>query len=248
MARNQVNLPSGPNASWLDILPLSQRNPSPRRRGHRQNGRRIPHATPQMLARMQTIRSALAYIKTTLDARVHLQGLVQNDGLYCPHCTPLVITGHCDPTCPLLRPTNKDYLCYWCEYNDPWLARIAADSTTYHDIIDDMDARGMHIYAATVGRWERVVSGLMEDCKVTTEIYEEERWPVIRGLQYDRWVAGQLAGWDFGRAWGKKQNLDAGVAPEDLTRLGGCAREKRKQPGDDADYVEDEEKKSEKRR
>jgi len=186
----------------------------------------MPHATPQMLARMQTIRSTLAYIKTTLDTRLHLQGLVQNDGLHCPYCTPLGVAGHCDPTCPLLRPTNKDYPCFWCEYDDPWLARIEVDSTAYHDIVDDMDARGTYVYAATVGRWERLAAGLIEGCKVTTEIYEEEGWPMFRGLRYDREVAEQLAGWGLGRAWGKTQDLDAAVAPE--VKIEVCGREKRK--------------------
>ncbi|CAA9966587.1 hypothetical protein PTMSG1_09946 [Pyrenophora teres f. maculata] len=215
MARNETDLPSGPNASWTDMIPPNRRPSSSHRIARTCYGRRIPQATPHMVTRMQTIRSKLAYIKTTIDKRLYLQQLVQNNGSYCPHCTPLGVTGHCDPTCSLLRPTDKEYPSYWCEYDDPWLGRIETDLAAYQNIVNDMEARGTQVYAATVGRWERGMTKLMEECLVTTETEERDGWPEAKNTDYyDEQVVENLAPWRFETALGKGPGLEVGIAPE----------------------------------
>ncbi|KAF7443734.1 hypothetical protein Alg130_06476 [Pyrenophora tritici-repentis] len=221
MVCNDINLPSGPNVSWTDMLPPNQK-PSSRRPARARYGRPVPQATPRTVARIQTIRSTLPYIKITLETRFQLQQIVLNNGSYCLHCTPRGVTGHCDPTCPLLRPTDKEFVSYWCEYDDPWLGRIETDVAAYQKIIDDMEARGTQVCPPTVGKWECGVAKLMEGCLVTTEQEEKDGWPEIERKEYDEQLLENHAAWRFEEAWGKGPDCEIGVAPEEVA---GAKRE-----------------------
>ncbi|RMZ71655.1 conserved serine-rich [Pyrenophora seminiperda CCB06] len=207
MVRNHINFPSGPKASWLDMLPPEQSTPSSRRSGCEHHERHIPHTTPQMLTRIQTLRTILTSIQTTLDTRLLLRELVKTNGLYCLHCTPLGVTGQCDHTCPFLRPTNRAYYqeSYYCRCDSPWLTRIDDDLAAYRRIVEDMDdAQGKGVYAATVGRWERAVEVLGEGCRVAMED-DAERDDYLKDvwLWDGEGVARKLAAWGFEGAWGK---------------------------------------------
>jgi hypothetical protein len=79
-----------------------------------------------------------------------------------------------------------------------------------------MAARGTHVYASTVARWERAVGRLRKRVEVPSERWEAEGWPAaVRAVNGKR-MAEFKSGWSFEGAWWRGMGADGDeeVAPE----------------------------------
>ncbi|KAF1842141.1 uncharacterized protein K460DRAFT_268350, partial [Cucurbitaria berberidis CBS 394.84] len=194
--------PTGAVDSWLDLYPptasTSNSISTPRK----------PTTNPKIVARIDEIRNVLADMKITMANRKYFLKLNKYDSWYCTHCTPGNVIGACGHTCPLLRPRDK-------MYNPPitngWVQRATADCAAYQEIVDDMDARGNQVYAATVSRWERAVEKLRLSGRTEAERHADLNWSQVPRVNTR---AGFKPGWGFEEHWGKGPAACDEIAPD----------------------------------
>jgi hypothetical protein len=167
-----------------------------------------------MLLRMQKIRSTLADIKLSLDARQHITLLHENAGLYCLTCSPSEdVPGTCGPTCPLLCPHSRSSQFRGTADNYHWLRNLSSNRATWRGIGGEMDRLGMSVYASTVSRWERGVEKLRGECEASTEVHENEGWRPILPSRRRKEVSFK-EGWSFETAWGRGPGMEEEIGPD----------------------------------
>lgn len=92
--------PTGDDASWLGILPPSPSTPP------FSEPVVLPSPDQAIITRLAELHEGIADVNTTIDNRTLLRDIAHYDSLFCTSCGPTK-PGMCDPTCPLLGPSNR---------------------------------------------------------------------------------------------------------------------------------------------
>lgn len=168
--------------------------------------------SPKLTARINALRCTLKEIELDIETCQLLLNLESHSGLYCASCTPLLQPGNCGPTCPLLRPLDRT----WTPgVTKKWVRNATADRALYRDTMDDMDARGYEVHAATVGRWERAVTKLRLRSRTCAEAHHDAHCRLIGPMRYQ---GAFDRTWEFANRWGTGIAFYDDIAPEDPRR------------------------------
>lgn len=164
-----------------------------------------PPPSPQIQARIKSIRNILIEFKISLHIRETLILLKKNESNYCTFCSPHNVIGVCGPACALLRP---DYVPF--PTSDAWTKIVYADTETFHQIVEDMDAFAHAAKEARIQGWEVTAEKLRQSAMSMNDRKAEDWGKYV--VPVDK--SGLLRpGWGFGGPQGGASEWEE-VAPE----------------------------------
>ncbi|EUC35125.1 hypothetical protein COCCADRAFT_91751 [Bipolaris zeicola 26-R-13] len=177
---------------------------------------RDPVADRAMYYRIQTLFHNLLVVKSSLNARLHLENLVQNSSFYCLTCslspspsstftntTTTPTPGTCGPTCPLLRPPSTLGF-ITSDTPSSNFSAIQSDFAAYYNILKDIYRKGRNVTDEEVEGWERQAEEMRTWSETPTERWEREGWQVWR--RREKWIRGVFGReWEGGGTWGVKR-------------------------------------------
>jgi hypothetical protein len=224
----RVNLPTGENASWLDMLapadnptgsgtpvkcppkPVSKETSPPSAKPLSKPSKpRKPKPSPKLIARIKKIHEFLDKFEHDITVRNHLTKIYTRRGAYCLQCPPPCIIGSCGATCPLLRPPRQ---LYDFVVDLDWLKSTNADYKLYLSIVTEMESKSDAVYAATVGKWERAVEKLRANAENRAEMRAAYGWTDVPQMKYH---VGMKRSWVFEHSWSEGRKVSIGIAPKD---------------------------------
>jgi hypothetical protein len=181
---------------------------------HPPNPRRDSSPTPQILARLTTLRAKIASIRVDVAIRDYFQAVEKTGQYYCTWCTPRDFTaGTCGPTCTLLRPLDKSSSSpYYGRMTPDWVRDAHADKVTYHKLVAAMNHFGNAIPLELLSRMEKVAEKLRLKARNWSEYHAETGWKDIPPMLAEGAVF--KAYWTIEKGWGKGAEEVEEVPPE----------------------------------